>query len=112
MVSKMKNKYSYLLDKKIVTLKDLIKAYYISRDTNQSVEAILVVHFGVNRKTLGKSLSLHYDCPFRAFDSNLPVPLAFLKGLKKSALLNECWAPYSWRTGWDRSLGGEFNGFC
>jgi hypothetical protein len=92
----MKNKYSYLLDKKIVTVTDLIKAYYISQETNKSVEAILILFFDVKRKILGKSLSLYYDCPFRAFDSSLPVPLAFLTGLKKPVLLSECWVPYRW----------------
>lgn len=91
----MKNKYSYLLDKKIITVKDLIKAYYISQDTKKSTEAILIIYFDVKRKTLGKSLSLYYNCPFRAFDSNSPVPLAFLTGFDRCILINECWVPYS-----------------
>jgi hypothetical protein len=93
----MKSKYDYLLDKKIITVEDLKRAYDISRETNKSIEAILVVYFDVRRKTLGKSLSVYYDCPFRVYDSNLPIPLAFLTRLKKSVLINECWAPYSWR---------------
>ena len=92
----MQNKYGYLLDKKMVTVADLKRAYQIAQETNKSVEAILVLYFGVNRKALGKSLSIYYDCPFRVYDSNLPVPLAFLTRLKKSVLLNEGWVPYSW----------------
>jgi hypothetical protein len=92
----MKNKYSYILDKEIITVKDLIRAYYVSQETNKSVEAILVVYFGVKRKTLGKSLSMYYGCPFKSYDSNLPISLAFFTHLKKSTLLDECWVPYRW----------------
>jgi hypothetical protein len=93
----MKNKYDYLLDRRIITAEDLNKAYHISQETNKSIEAILIVCFGVKRKTLGKSLSIYYDCPFRIYDSNLPIPLSFLARLKQSVLLNECWVPYSWK---------------
>ena len=92
----MKSKYGYLLDKKIITVEDLERAYDISRETNKSIEAILVVYFDVKRKNLGKSLSVYYDRPFRVFDSDLPIPLAFFTRLKKSVLLNDCWVPYSW----------------
>jgi len=92
----MKNKYSYLLDKKIISLEDLIRAYYISKETSKSIEAILVVYFGVKRKTLGKSLSMYYGCPFKSYNPNLPIPLAFFTRLKKTTLLDECWVPYRW----------------
>ena len=80
----------------MITVADLKRAHQIARQTNKSVEAVLVVHFGVNRKALGQSLSLYYDCPFRVYDSSLPISLAFLTGLKKSVLLNGCWVPYRW----------------
>jgi hypothetical protein len=92
----MNGKYAYLLDKKIITTADFETASAISLETKKSIEAILVIYFGVKRKILGKSLSMYYDCPFRRYDSNLPIPLAFLTGLKKSVLLDECWVPYSW----------------
>jgi hypothetical protein len=92
----MKSKYGYLIDKKMITASDLTNACQIARKTNRSIEAILVVCFGVKRKILGRALTRYYDCSFRAYDYNLPIPLAFLTGLNKSHLLNECWAPYSW----------------
>ena len=92
----MQNKYEYLLDNKIISADDLKRAYQIARKTNKSVEAVLVVQFGVSRKALGRSLSIYYDCPFRVYDSSLPISLAFLTGLKKSDLLNGCWVPYRW----------------
>jgi hypothetical protein len=91
----MNDKYACLLDKKIITVEDLEKAFAISKETKKSIGAILVIYFGIKRKALGKSLSIYYDCPFRIYDSNLPIPLAFLTGLKMSVLLNECWIPYS-----------------
>lgn len=92
----MQNQYDYLLDQKMVTKAGLKRAHQIARETNKSVEAILVVYFGINKKAIGRSFSTYYDCPFRIYDSNLPVSLAFLTGLKKSVLLNECWVPYRW----------------
>jgi hypothetical protein len=90
----MKNKYSHLINQKIITIEDLQLAQLISQETNRSIEGILIIHFGISRTTIGRSLSKYYSCPFRAYDSNLPIPLAFFTLENKSVLLNECWVPY------------------
>jgi small-conductance mechanosensitive channel len=92
----MQQKFGYLLDKKIITATDLNKAHQIALETNRSIEAILVVYFGIKRQAVGRSLSIYYDCPFRIYDSSLPISLAFLAGIKKSVLLKGCWYPYRW----------------
>jgi hypothetical protein len=92
----MKNKYSHLINQKIITVEDLQLAQLISQGTNRNIEGILIIHFGISRINIGRALSRYYGCSFRAYDSNLPIPLAFLTGLNKSNLLNECWAPYRW----------------
>jgi len=50
----------------------------------------------ISKEALGKSFSLFYSCPFRAFDPEFPVPTELLRNLKKTFLLNEIWIPLSW----------------
>jgi hypothetical protein len=45
----MLRKFGFLLDKKIIAAADLTQAHQIAIETNRSVEAILVVHFGVKK---------------------------------------------------------------
>ena len=50
----------------------------------------------IEKKAVGKSLSLFYKCPFVTFDSDMPVPYELLTKLKKSFLVQYSWVPLSW----------------
>jgi hypothetical protein len=90
------SKYDYLLREKMVTTDQLQKAFGISKQTNQSVEQVLIASFKVKKQMIGKSFSLFYGCKFRAFDPAVPTPFELLVNLKKPFLLNEMWVPISW----------------
>ncbi len=90
------SRYSYLLKRRSVTLSQLQKALVISKKVGKSVEFVLVDHFKVSRETIGKSLSEFYDCPFRTFDADLPVPVEIISNLKQAYLLHAGWVPLSW----------------
>jgi type II secretory ATPase GspE/PulE/Tfp pilus assembly ATPase PilB-like protein len=90
------SKYDYLLREEIVTTDKLQQAFALSKKMNKSVEFVLLKHFHVNKEAIGKSFSLFYGCPFRAFDPEFPVPTELLRNLKKAFLLNEIWIPLSW----------------
>ncbi len=45
---------------------------------------------------MGKSLSLFYNCPFKSFNPELPVPAELISKLKRSFLLHYIWVPLSW----------------
>jgi type II secretory ATPase GspE/PulE/Tfp pilus assembly ATPase PilB-like protein len=90
------SKYDYLLRENLVTTDKLQKAFALSKKMNKSVEFVLLEHFQINKEALGKSFSLFYGCPFRAFDPEFPVPRELLHNLKKSFMLNENWIPLSW----------------
>lgn len=89
------SKYNYLLDQKLLTHEQLQKAWLISKKTKASVESTLIHDFKVNKEQLGKSLSLFYNCPFRSFDPELPIPVKLIRNLKKSFLLHYSMVPLS-----------------
>jgi type II secretory ATPase GspE/PulE/Tfp pilus assembly ATPase PilB-like protein len=90
------SKYDYLLREEMVTTDQLQKAFALSKKMNKSVEHVLIEQFNITKEAIGKSFSLFYDCPFKAFDSSFPVPLELLTNVKKAFLLNEYWIPLSW----------------
>ena len=90
------SRYSYLLKKQIVTLSLLQQALAISKKMNKSVEFVLIDHFKVSMETIGKSLSEFYNCPFRSFDAEMPVPVEIISNLKQPYLLHAGWVPLSW----------------
>jgi type II secretory ATPase GspE/PulE/Tfp pilus assembly ATPase PilB-like protein len=90
------SKYDFLLREDIVTTDKLQQAFTLSKKMNKSVEFVLLEHFQIKKESLGKSFSLFYGCPFRAFDAGFPVPHELLHNLKKAFLLNEIWIPLSW----------------
>ena len=90
------SKYDYLINEKLVTTEQLRKALAMSRKTKRSVEFILLEQFKVRKEQLGKSLSFFYNCPFRNYDPDLPIPAELIGNLKKPFLLHELWVPLSW----------------
>ena len=93
------SKYDYLLDAKILSPDQLQKALDISKKPKKSVESVLIEHFKVDKKEVGRSLSSHYECPFKSFDPEIPVPVELIGNLKKSFLLHDLWVPLSWGKG-------------
>ena len=90
------SRHDYLLYKGMLTHENLQQALELSKKLQKSVESILINHFKLNKGDVGKSLSLFYNCPFRSFDPNLPVPIELIGGLKKAFLLHDLWVPLSW----------------
>jgi type II secretory ATPase GspE/PulE/Tfp pilus assembly ATPase PilB-like protein len=90
------SKYDYLLREKMVTTDQLQKAFALSKKMNKSVEFVLIEQFQIKKEAIGKSFSLFFGCPFKAFDPEFPVPFELLSNLKKAFLLNESWIPLSW----------------
>jgi len=90
------SKYDYLLREKMVTTDQLQKAFALSKKMNKSVEFVLIEQFQIKKEAIGKSFSLFFGCPFKAFDPEFPVPVELLSNLKKAFLLNESWIPLSW----------------
>jgi len=90
------SKYDYLLRENMVSTDQLQEAFALSKKMKKSVEFVLLEHMNISKEALGKSFSLFYGCPFRAFDPEFTVPTELLRNLKKTFLLNEIWIPLSW----------------
>ena len=90
------SKYDYLLKEGIVSTDQLQQAFALSKKMNKSVEFVLIEKHQIEKEIIGKSFSLFYNCPYRAFDDSIAVPVELLTNLKKAFLLNEIWVPLSW----------------
>ncbi len=90
------SRYDHLLQKNLVTAAQLQQALSLSKKARKSVEHILVENFRINKEEVGKSLSLFYGCPWRPYDSELPVPVELIGNLKKTFLLQDAWVPITW----------------
>jgi len=94
--TKFRSKYDYLLKYKIVTKDQLETALSLAKKANKSIEFILVEHIKIKKEEMGKSLSLFYKCPFKAFDPKTPIPYELMRKLKKPFLLQNSWVPLNW----------------
>ncbi len=90
------SKYDYLLKEDMVTTDQLQKAFALSKKMNKSVEYVLIQNFQIDKEAIGKSFSIFYGCPYRAYDASFPVPVELLSNLKKAFLINSIWVPLSW----------------
>jgi type II secretory ATPase GspE/PulE/Tfp pilus assembly ATPase PilB-like protein len=90
------SRYDYLINKGTVASEQLRNALALSKKAKKSVEFILIDQFKVDKDEVGKSLSFFYNCPFLAFDPQLPIPGELIRNLKKSFLLHDLWVPLSW----------------
>lgn len=90
------SRYGYLLNTEILTADQLQRALSISKKMRRSVEFVLIHQFKIKKSEIGKSLSLFYRCPFKAFDPQAPVPVELISNLKKPFLLHDLWVPLSW----------------
>jgi type II secretory ATPase GspE/PulE/Tfp pilus assembly ATPase PilB-like protein len=90
------SKYDYLLREGFVTTDKLQQAFALSKKMKKSVEYVLIEHFHINKEAIGKSFSLFFGCPYRAYDASITPPVELLTNLKKAFLLNELWIPLSW----------------
>ncbi|MBT8330922.1 MAG: Flp pilus assembly complex ATPase component TadA, partial [Deltaproteobacteria bacterium] len=90
------SRYDYLLQNKLVTTNQLQDALAISKKAGKSIEFVLTDRFKVKKDEVGKSLSLFYGLPFRAFDPEVLVPVELTNNLKKSFLLYYIWVPLKW----------------
>ncbi|MCP3952053.1 MAG: type II/IV secretion system protein, partial [Desulfobacterales bacterium] len=93
------SRYDYLLRYKIVTTTQLQNALTISKKSNRSVEYVLTDNLRIDLKEVGKSLSLYFQVPFRAFDSEMPIPYELTRNLKQTFLIQNTWVPLSWELG-------------
>lgn len=67
-------KFSYLVDKGLITEKDMEAAVTHARVNNKDIGFVLMEQHGVPKEEIGKSLSEFYHCPFFFYDGTQTIP--------------------------------------
>ncbi len=93
---KYNSKYDYLIEQELVTSDELKEARQLSKEEGQSVEFILMTKMRIQKEDIGKSLSLFFNVPFKAFTPGLELPVALVKNLKMNFLVQNMWVPVDW----------------
>jgi type II secretory ATPase GspE/PulE/Tfp pilus assembly ATPase PilB-like protein len=68
------SKFGVLIDKGVVSEKDLEAAVSSARLNNTTVEKVLIDDYNVPREELGRSLSAYYSTPFFNYDGTQVIP--------------------------------------
>ncbi len=88
-----RTKFDYLLEKHLLTQREVTKAVSEARQRNEPVESVLMKNYRIPKTDIGESLSRYYKVPFVAFNSSCPIPGELLHGLKVPFLRNNVWVP-------------------
>lgn len=96
---KKSTKFNYLLEKHILTQKELDKAIAEASKQKVAVESYLIKTMKIPKKEVGESLSQFYKVPFIELDKNAPIPGDLLAGLKVPFMKNNVWVPLRYEGG-------------
>ncbi|MDL2321461.1 GspE/PulE family protein [Desulfosarcina sp. OttesenSCG-928-B08] len=91
--SKTSSKYDYLLEKHLLTQKELAKAVNDAAQRRESVSSVLIRDYKIPKLEVGAALEKHYKTQFIAFTPNYPIPGDLLTGLKIPFMQNNVWVP-------------------
>lgn len=86
-------KFDGLIAANLLSQSELEAAVATARDTQRTVEAVLMDTYKISKKALGQSLSTFYKCPFFEFSERLTVAPALLKNINLSYLKANHWVP-------------------
>ncbi len=87
------SKFNYLLQKHLLTPKELKNAIEEAGSRLETVESFLVKSLRVPKKEVGASLEQYYGVPFVEYDKSTPVPADLLKYLKLPFMKKSIWVP-------------------
>lgn len=87
------NKFSYLLEKHLITQKELNKALQNAKQRKEDVENILIREFRIPKKEVGKALEKYFKVQYIEYNPDFPIPGELLTGLKVPFMRNNIWVP-------------------
>ncbi len=91
---KAPSKFHMLVQKNILSEKELQGAIQKSRNNSRPIEQILVREYKVAKKDLLDSLTNFYHCPFIEYDPKFQIEEGILAGLSPNYLAKQCWMPF------------------
>ncbi|MEF8822787.1 MAG: ATPase, T2SS/T4P/T4SS family [Desulfohalobiaceae bacterium] len=89
------SRFDLLLEKGDLSREQIDEVLEKSRKEERSPEDILLSEYGMNKKSLGESLSVYFNAPFVQFDESIDPPLYILehRNLKPDFLKQNNWVP-------------------
>ncbi|MEW6078607.1 MAG: GspE/PulE family protein [Thermodesulfobacteriota bacterium] len=90
---KGRGKFDHLLENHILTQKEVKEAAVMAREQGKTIEEVMVKEYNVPKNAIGESLAKYYDCPFRPYDNQIPIPGHLLAGLKVPFMKKNVWVP-------------------
>ncbi len=87
------NKFSYLLQKHLLTQKELQNAITEAKKRNEPIENYLMSNLKIPKTDIVESLAKYYEVPGVVFDNTTPIPGDLLKKLKVPFLKKNLWVP-------------------
>ncbi len=87
------NKFNYLLQKHLLSQKDLQHAIVEAKKRKEPIETYLITTLRIDKKEIVESLSKYYEVPAVMYDPNWPVPTHLLKKGKESFMKANLWVP-------------------
>jgi len=84
----------FLLKERIITPSICHEAAEIAKETNSSIESVLIEKFHISKDKIGKALSRFYNCPFiEISDDKIVIKPKCLEGVKENFLRQTLIAP-------------------
>ncbi len=87
------NKFSYLLEKHLITQKELNKALQDAKKRKEDIENILIRDLRIPKKEVGKALEKYFKVQYIEYNPDFPIPGELLSGLKVPFMRNNIWVP-------------------
>ncbi len=87
------NKFNYLLQKHLITQKELKNALVEAKKRRESIETYLMTTVKIPKTEIVESLSKYYEVPGVVYNENQPIPAALVKKGKESFMKKNLWVP-------------------
>ena len=87
------SQFDHLLEQGIISRAELESAMAEARRRDCDTETVLLDTYQVPKADVGRALSLHYGCPFVAYDERVSVDPGLLRGLNVDYLRMNYWVP-------------------
>ncbi len=90
---KANNKFNYLLQKHLLSPKDLSNALTEAKKRKEDIESYLISTVKIPKKEIIESLSKYYEVPGVVFDNTFPIPGDLLRKVKIPFMKKNMWVP-------------------
>jgi len=90
---KKPTKFDTLVSSNLITQDELNTAITEAREQQKAVESVLMAKYKIDKKEIGKSLSVFYKCPFIENEGKIFIPPELVKNINLSYLKANFWVP-------------------